>query len=211
MPYFELQPGPAIGLDVYIKGGSYADINFGSEYTLQIGRANNQATYTIMKFIVLENETGPIPPESTINSAILKLYQWNHFGVDNIIESFLMIREWSETLCNWNRATWPLGSWEIPGALGATDRELISEDPSTICNTGTTGTWVDFTLTKIFQKIIDNQINVGFLFKGSFWPITQHWASDYITDPTKRPILCIDYSTFDPFPYKSRFLRLNFA
>lgn len=210
MPYFELQPGPAVGLDTYIKAGIYQDGNFGNEQTLQTGKPNNVSTYSLMKFLVLENEGGPIPPGATINSAILSLWQWSHFYFDNINSSYLMIRHWEELLCTWNRATHPPGAWEISGAKGATDREQISEDPTTLTNSGTTDTWVDFTLTKIFQKIVNNQINEGFMIIGTDHPITQLWGSDYIAHPPKRPILRIDYSVFDPFPYKSRFLRLIF-
>ncbi|GAH20669.1 unnamed protein product, partial [marine sediment metagenome] len=52
MADLHLQPGPAEGYDAYIKGGAYQDINFGSEQTLQIGRANLQWVFTLMKFIV---------------------------------------------------------------------------------------------------------------------------------------------------------------
>lgn len=210
MPYFELQPGPAVGLDAYIKAGSYQDSNFGYESTLQLGRANNLWVFTLMKFLVLESEGGDLPAGCTINSAILKLYQWSHTGIVNTISSYLMIRAWSKTRCSWNHATRLSVPWEIPGAKGITDREQISDDPTTLCNSGTTNTWVEFTLTRLFQKIVNNYSNAGFILIGINSPKTQHWGSDYTSDPAKRPILCIDYSVFDPFPVKSKFLRLNF-
>jgi len=210
MPNLHLQPGPADGLDVYIKNGIYSDINFGSEHTVQLGRANNQWVFTLMKFLVLDNEGGPIPPGSTINSAILQMYLWNQVGNNNKVKSYVMIREWSETLCNWIRATYPPGNWEIPGAMGVSDRFQISEDPSTTINLADLNTWISFDITKAFQKIVDLFVNSGIIFIGVDSPRSELWSSDYATDPTKRPILDIDYTTFDPFPIKSKFLRLNF-
>lgn len=210
MADLHLQPGPADGFDTYIKGGLYQDLSFGTEQTLQTGKPNNQSTYSLLKFKVLESEGGDIPPGSIINSAVLKLWQWSHYYNDNIISSYLMIRYWEELVCTWNRAIFPPGAWEIPGAKGSTDREQISEDPTTLCNAGTTDTWVEFTLTKIFQKIVNNDTNVGFMLIGTDYPITQLLASDYIAHPPRRPILDINYSPFNPFPIKSKFLRCKF-
>jgi len=205
-PTVILQPGPSEGKDVYIKGGPYQDINFGSEQTVQIGRANNRTVYTLMQFKILESDGGSVPSGATINSAELEMWLWSHSGGTNSIGPYRMVREWSETLCNWNRAVYPPGNWQIAGADGENDREQTSLDTWTDVTSGDLNSWVSFHLTNTIQAIVNASTDYGFKFHGNPSIKSQLWGSDYINDPSKRPILTIEYSEAGGFANKINFI-----
>jgi len=205
-PTVILQPGPSEGKDAYIKGGLYQDLNFGTEQTVQIGKANNRTVYTLMQFKILESDGGSVPSGATINSAELEMWLWSHYGGTNSIGPYRMLREWSETLCTWIRAIYPPGNWQIAGANGENDREQTSLDTWTDVDSGDLNSWVSFHLTNTIQAIVNVSTDYGFKFHGNPTITSQLWASDYINDPSKRPILTIEYSEAGGFANKINFI-----
>ncbi len=205
-PTVILQPGPSEGKDAYIKGGPYQDINFGSNQNVQIGRANNTTVYTLMQFKILESDGGSVPSGASIDSAELEMWLWSHSGGTNSIGPYRVVREWSETLCNWNRAVYPPGNWQIAGADGENDREQISLDTWTDVTSGDLNSWVSFHLTNTIQAIVNSGTDYGFKFHGNPSIKSQLWGSDYINDPSKRPILTIEYSEAGGFANKINFI-----
>ncbi|GAJ17960.1 unnamed protein product, partial [marine sediment metagenome] len=53
MPIIQIQPGPATGQDTYIKGGAYQNLIFGFSPDLQLGQANEQWVFSLIRFVLL--------------------------------------------------------------------------------------------------------------------------------------------------------------
>lgn len=210
MPILHLQPGPGVGLDTYIRTYPHQNNNYGNSTYLETTQIGGTLFNFLLKFLFLDNEGGPIPQNSIINSATLSLYHFLHSFSDGIIYTYRIKVSWSEMQTTWNLRHLPSSYWSIPGCEGIDDRRLSSDDPPAICSDATEGTFISFPVTQLIQEIVNLYTNHGFFLKSSTASKDRFFSSDYSTIPSRRPILDIDYTPFNPFSYKSKFFRLNF-
>lgn len=123
---FISQPNAADGIDTYIAGGSYADVNLGNSNVLNIGTtvlsksaANSRA--------VLQFDLQSIPAEATILDATLTLYHTSGGSLSPFSQFFanrLSTSAWIEFGATWNRYD-GVHNWFVPGAdYTPTDQDM---------------------------------------------------------------------------------------
>ena len=114
-----LAPTPAYGdtFDTFIREAS-ASTNYGSRVRLEVDGDEPSGSGTDM-YILVGWDVSHIPSSASVDSAKI------HFNVTDAggpYSCYGLLREWSEPEVTWNQAK-SGNAWEVPGALGATDRD----------------------------------------------------------------------------------------
>lgn len=175
-----IQPGPVEGQDTWIWDGE--DFSHGDSGEL---RTNQESVF--QQYILARFDVSSLLPGTTINSATLGLYKYDHFNNAPLdVTVHQVISPWAETV-----------TWSTQPGFNNT-----AEDTTTVTDLG----WYTWDLTNLTQDWVDGVDNDGILWKGtSGTGFFQRFASsDNATGavfgpppPTGsefRPYLSIDYT-----------------
>jgi hypothetical protein len=130
---FISQPNAEDGIDTYIAGGSYADVNLGNSNVLNIGTTvlSKSAAYSRA---VLQFDLQSIPTGATILAATLTLYRASGGSLSPFSQFFanrLSTSAWIEFGATWNRYN-GVHNWFVPGG----DYTPTDQDTTTVANGG---------------------------------------------------------------------------
>lgn len=174
MPELTLQPGPADSYDNYIDEADPGSV-FNTEEYVYVKTASGARRQALLQF-----DLSTLPERSVIAKAELKLYCDYDEGAGRVFAHEISQVWYTDTVCWDNRP--------IPG-LPAHEQDAEEN------------TWVIFDVTDIVQEWSNiSEYNLGFQIKSdecedlSF----RFKSGDFVADPTKRPILYIEYTTYGP-------------
>jgi len=143
---------------------------------------------------LLRFDLGSIPPGSTINQAVLKVYAYNRDKSGTMdLQVYRVLRPWVDTEANWNRAAVD-NPWDVPGADDTvTDR---AADPAAVQTVSSLNTWYELDITPVVRGwVASPQTNHGVILRGlGYKSLVYHFASANHTTGSVRPQLVIDYT-----------------
>lgn len=181
--------------DTYLNEGA-PDANFNDPShwgELQV-RTGGPGKRALLRFDL----AGQIPSEARVLTATLHLWTTSYRSADRPMDLGLyrLIPEWDA-----NQATWLQRldgvAWDAAGADGAGDHEASAVD--TIPVDRVNAEYILDVTDAIMGWLAAPETNRGFLLKPNASSIIEYrfWASDWLNDAQKRPLLDI-YYTFDP-------------
>jgi len=173
--YITLQPGSE-GIDGGVETANHST-NYGDLWFSGIGNSVSTIVRMYIKF-----NLSAVPTNARVVDADLKLYQCDTLGSDNFaIGLYKVTSDWEEGIIDW-------------------DLQPTSSADAEITNNITAGaiTWRFWDIDTLVQGWLDGTIiNYGIVLKDteetSVNTIAYFWTSDYTVDPSKYPILEIDY------------------
>jgi len=181
--------------DTYISEGA-PDANFNDPShwgELQV-RTGGPGKRALLRFDL----AGQIPPEAQILTATLHLWATSYRSADRPmdLEVYRLIPEWDANQATWNSRLTGV-AWDVAGADGPGDHEANPLDTVTVGQVS-----AEYSLNvkdAIVGWLAAPDTNKGFLLKPSASSVIEYrfWASDWLNEPSKRPLLDI-YYTFDP-------------
>lgn len=171
-----IQPGPSYGKDAFVSSMDPAE-NY-KEYELDIGKSTGAKHRTFIQFDLLSF----IPGNAVITNAILRLYQYDLKGTENLsIGAHRVTQEWKEDTITFENQ---------PKALDKI------EHSTNITTKPVGGEWKDWYLGDLVQGWLDGSIkNYGILLKAvdeTINTLASFRASEY-SNPSERPKLVIHY------------------
>ena len=144
----------------------------------------------LLRFAIFASEGGPVPDGATIDSATLSLYKQHY---DDTVRLNALLKPWVESQATWNNASTGV-SWSAPGAAGVGTDHASAADA--LVNAGYNPGWVSFDVTTRVQQWSDGvSSNHGWRISqtSSGNAEKQFHASEYATDPSRRPKLTVQY------------------
>jgi hypothetical protein len=143
---------------------------------------------------LLRYDLRSVPPGSTINQAVLRVYAYYRDRPETFdLELYRILRPWVDTKANWNRASVD-NPWGIPGANDtATDR---AASPGAVQTVPSIDTWYELDITELVGDwVADAQTNHGVILRASGeTSVVYHFASANHPTISLRPQLMIDYT-----------------
>jgi hypothetical protein len=178
-----IQPGPAEGLDNYLYSGS-TGTNYGSSTDFRIEYGTSEYR-PILKFDLsgLAN--------AQISVAKLFLYRYNGHGSHNAtVDLYRVTSTWTESGSNWDTYD---GTNDWPTNNDGGDYNSTIED--TVKITSGINSWYTWDIIKLTQGWVNGSYtNHGIiLLPRSNSKFQLFYSSDYITNPSLRPKLVVDY------------------
>lgn len=200
------QPFPSLGRDTYI-GSAQPAWNHDAEALMRAGDYPGVDWGTLRSTIYFD--LSGLPVSATIDSATLSLYQsWQGDTSTVNLNAHYLTRDWTEGTgsgaATGDGATWNTydgtGSWTLAGG----DYSGIASGSAAAPNS--TSTWVDLSISSLAQSWVTGGIpNYGVLIKqdvenpaGS--DAKGYYTADYMTDPSLRPKLTIEWTGTDTTP-----------
>ena len=178
-----IQPGPEEGKDAYVEyilwpegsGESY----YGYDTDILKIYQEFKGTHGTIEESLIEFPLFSIPMNSNIVFAKLKLYGYgssNYIGVDPTFKIKEIISPWNESTVKWN--TKPLYGEYVASCI-------LPEDEKK---------WHEWDITSLVQKWVNGEPNYGLvLLTTGNEVIGKFNSSDYLDDPSKRPMLVVSY------------------
>jgi len=136
-------------------------------------------------------DVSSIPANAIISSAVLSLYVTNTYGGTANAGAYRSITAWNVAQATWNNRQ--SGTpWATPGGLAGTDYEAApyasSGDVSVVG-------WINFDISDLLSKWVNGTYpNQGIRFKLISGGHLYTRMADYVTDPSLRPKLSINYT-----------------
>lgn len=194
---FIRQPNAADGIDTYIAGGSYADVNLGNSNVLNIGTTVLSKSAAFSR-AVLQFDLQPIPIGATILDATLTLYRASGGSLSLFSQFFanrLSTSAWIEFGTTWNRYD-GVHNWFVPGG----DYTPTDQDTCTVTTGGS-----DLVFTGLRDLAIDAiQLRLGklnLLVIGPEGGDSNNFIVVYSSDASSgsvRPKLVVNYYPLGP-------------
>jgi hypothetical protein len=145
----------------------------------------------LVRFAIYQSEGGPIPDGAIVQSATLKLYKQSY---DDDLQVNALLKPWVESQATWMVAQTGV-PWSVGGAAGVgTDYVAAADDLVTPSfNPG----WVTFDVTaRARQWAANASANYGWRLSqsGGGSNLKQFSSSEFVSNPTLRPMLTVVYS-----------------
>lgn len=145
----------------------------------------------LVRFAIYQSEGGPIPDGAIVQSATLKLYKQFY---DDDLQLNALLKPWVE-----GQATWTIAqtgsAWSVGGAAGV-GTDYVATADALVTPSFNPG-WVTFDVTARARQWANNaSANYGWRLSqsGGGSNPKQFSASEFLSDPTLRPMLTIVYS-----------------
>lgn len=168
-----IQPDPTAGKDSFVYLGDPTG-NYGTNTSLQIYRAAGvEKIRSLIQF-----DLSSIPAGSVIKSAVFAWYLWDIYLASLDATIYRIDQDWGELTVTWNnQPTYAdtIGSYLAPAGVG----------------------WVTISITTAVQNWHKGiWANQGFIIRPTNVALSgasQFYSSDYLTDPSLRPKLTVNY------------------
>ena len=142
---------------------------------------------------LLRFDLGSIPPGSTINAAMLRLFPYNRDVAQPFeLQVYAMLRPWIDAQATWERAASD-SAWGAPGANDtASDRAPLAAGVQPV---SALNVWVDFDLRALVSGwATDPSTNHGLILRATGQQsVVYHFASGNHPSISLRPQLIVDY------------------
>ncbi len=187
-------------IDTYIeRWWPNGHTNYGDKPYL---RVRGEDKYGVTLEALVRFDLSNLPDNIIVRRARLQLYSAaRNRDVPGQFKVYMLRRRWQEMVATFYTAS-QQEAWEVPGALGTTDR-----DPTPIAQVtfDKTYAWLSFNVTKAVQEWVSGkQPNYGFIVQGFVvpgYPAVQHtFLSSEDPHVNLRPRLVIEYEIATPTP-----------
>lgn len=161
--------------------------NYGASSALTIDEQGPRAHAVIQFPNVVGNSEGQIPPETQIDSAILRV---NCFNGGNLGKAYMLLEGWSESQVAWNNRT-SSSAWSNAGADGPVSRD--SNAVNWMCSWP--AGYKNFDVTSFIQNWSNGAANYGVVVINTGTDGFDFYTSEHTT-PTNRPMLIVNYTKY---------------
>ena len=177
----------------------FPESNFGGKETLSDRTRDRVGLRSLIRFAVFQSNGGPLPDNATITSATLALYKWSSYSERYRLDPVLL--DWTENGVSWDN-TGTGSTWATGGAGGfGVDIAVSGEEVTASREPG----WLEFNVTSDVQSFASDPDVQSFapIPENHGWRLTslgggsnkkQFYSREYIENPSKRPMLRIEYT-----------------
>lgn len=160
---------------------------YGASNVLTIDEQGPRAHAVVQFPNIVGNGEGKIPPETQIDSAILRV---NCFNGGNLGKAYLLLESWNESQVTWNNRT-SSAAWGNAGADGSVSRD--SNAVNWTCNWP--AEYKNFDMTRFVQNWTNGVANHGVVVINTGTDGFDFYTSEHTT-PANWPMLIVNYTEY---------------